>query len=87
MVKGLTMKELNKYLTNSFAKLSYYAAPSFVDETPNRILIYGGCNDNSNKTFIPEKITNDVLEMPKMCRWYGVNDVFISSIIVENISF
>lgn len=51
MVKGFRMKELNRCLTNSFAKLrsfpgaknkqfSYYAVPSLVGETPNRILIY-----------------------------------------------
>ena len=59
-MKGLRMKELNKYLTNSFAKfrssvqkidqLSYYAVAELVDGTPNRILIHGGYNGISNKT-------------------------------------
>ena len=56
------MKELNKYLTNSFAnfrssvqkieQLSYHAVPKLVDGTPNRILIHGGYNGISNKTLM-----------------------------------
>ena len=87
------MKELNKYLTNSFAKfrssvqkieqLSYYAVPKLVNGTPNRILIHGGYNGISNKTLTQKKIANKVLEMAKMCRGgYGVNDVFISPSII-----
>ena len=91
-MKGLRMKELNKYLTNSFAnfrssvqkieQLSYYAVPKLVDGTPNRILIHGGYNDISSKTLTQEKIANELLEMAKICRGYGVNDVFISSSII-----
>ena len=61
-MKGLRMKELNKYLTNSFAnfrssvqkieQLSYYAVPKLIDGTPNRILIHGGYNGISNKTLM-----------------------------------
>ena len=92
MVKGLKMKQLNKDLKNSFAKLrlfpgaktkqlSYYAFPLHVVETPNKILIYGGCNGISNKNYTPKKIENDVLEKAKTCRAYGTNDAFQSAII------
>ena len=72
-MKGVRMKELNKYLTNSFAnfrssvqkieQLSYYAVPKLIDGTPNRILIHGGYNGISNKTLTQEKIANELLEM------------------------
>ena len=84
------MKELNKYLT--FAKfrssvqkikqLSYYAVPKLVDGTSNGILIHGGYNGSSNNTLTQEKIVNELLEMAKICRGYGVDDVFISSSII-----
>ena len=86
------MKELNKYITNPFAKLrsfpgvkiklNYYVVPSLTDETQNRILIHGGCNGISNKTSTQEKIANEVLEMTKTCRGYGVNDVLMSSSVI-----
>ena len=72
MVEGLRMKELNKYLTNSFSKrrsfsgakirqlFSYYSVRSLVDETPNIILSHRGCNNIPNKTSTPEKIANDI---------------------------
>ena len=89
LVKGLIMKELNKYLTNSFGKLrsfpgvkikqlSYYAVPWFVDETQNRTLIHRECNAISDETSTQKKTVTEVLEMAKTCRGYGVNDVFIS---------
>lgn len=54
---------------------------------PNRILIHGGCNDIYNKTSTPENIAKDLLEIAKTCRGYGVNDVFISSIICRRNKF
>ena len=80
MVKDLRMKELNRCLTNSFAKLrscplaefkqlSYYSVPSLVDETPNKILIYKECNDFCNKT-------PNLLEIAKKCGGYEVNLLF-----------
>ena len=58
------MYKVNRYLINSLVKLKcfpganikqliYYTVPSLIDETPNGILIHGGCNDISNKTSTP----------------------------------
>ena len=60
MVKSMRMKEVNKQLRNSFVKLrsfpgttlqhlKYYVVPSFTEETPEKIMLHGGCNDVSNK--------------------------------------
>ena len=40
-------------------QLSCYAVLSLIDETPDRILIHGGCNDISSKNYSPENIEND----------------------------
>ena len=86
------MKEVNSQLRNSFAKLrsfpgatlqhlKYYIAPSQIDETHDRIILHGGCNDVNNKNSTPEKTANEIADMAILCRDYGVNDVFISAMI------
>ena len=92
MVKGIRMKEVITQLRNSFAKLrsfpgatlkhlKYSIVPSLIDETPNRIILHGGCNDVNNKNSTSEKITNKIADMAILCRDYGVNDIFISAMI------
>ena len=86
------MKEVHSQLRNSFAKLrsflgatlkhlKYYIVPGLIDETPDRIILYGGCNDVNNKNSTPEKTANEIADMAILCRDYGVNDVFISAMI------
>ena len=85
------MKEVNSQLRNSFAKLrsflgatlkhlKYYIVPGLIDETPDRIILHGGCNDVNNKISTPEK-SNEIADMAILCRAYGVNNVFISAMI------
>ena len=92
------MKEVNSQLRNSFAKLrsfpgatlqhlKYYIAPSQIDETHDRIILHGGCNDVNNKNSTPEKIANEIADMAILCRDYGVNDVFISAMICRRGKF
>ena len=84
------MKEINSQLCNSFAKLrsfpgatlkhlKYYIVPSLIDESPDRIILHGGCNDVNNKNSTLEKIANEIADMAILCRDYGVNDIFISA--------
>ena len=98
MVKGIRMKEVNSQLRNSFAKLrsflgatlkhlKYYIVPGLIDETPDRIILYGGCNDVNNKNSTPEKTANEIADMAILCRDYGVNDVFISVMICRRGKF
>ena len=92
MVKGLRMREFNQQLHNSFAKLrpfpgasikqlEYYAVPTLNDESPNRIIIHAGCNDVGDRNATPEEIAKKIEEFAMMCRSYGVNEIFISSLI------
>ena len=92
------MKEVNSQLRNSFAKLrpcpgatlkhlKYYIVPSLIDETPDRIILHGGCNDVNNKNSTPNKIGNEIADMTILCRDYGVNDIFISAMICRRGTF
>ena len=84
MVKGIRMKEIDSHIQNSFGKLrsfpaatlkplKYYAVvPSLIDEASDRIILYGGCNDVNNKNSTPEKVANEIGDMAKLCRGYGL---------------
>ena len=87
------MKEVNRKLQNSFAKLRsfpgatlkhlrYYIVPSLIDET-DRIILRGRCNVN-NKNSTPE---NEIADVAILCRDYNVNDVFISAMIYRRGKF
>ena len=92
MSKGIRMKELNSYVKNGYTKLrpfpgatvkqlEHFAFPSLVDETPNRVILHGGCNDVSNRNASLERIANDKKDLAEMCRGYGRNEIFVSSLI------
>ena len=92
------MKDVNSQLRNSFAKLRsfpgatlkhlrHYIVSSLIEETPDRIILHGGCNDVNNKNSAPEKIANEIADMAILCRDYGVNDVFISAMICRRGKF
>ena len=86
------MKEFNSYLKNGYWKLRPFpgatvkqlqhdAIPGVVDETPNRVIFHGGCNDVSNRDASPEEMVNDLKDLADMCRGYGVNEIFVLSLI------
>ena len=92
------MKEVNSQLRSSFAKLrsfpgatlkhlKYYIVPSLIDETNDRIILHGGCNDVNNKNSTPDKTANEIADMAILCRDYGVNDIFISAMICRRGKF
>ena len=98
MVKGIRMKEVNSQLQNSFAKLRsfpgatlkhlrYYIVTSLVDETPDRIILHGGCKDVDKKNSTPEKIANEIADTAILCRDYGVKDVFTAAMICRRGKF
>ena len=79
--KGIKMKEAISQLRNSFVKLrafpgatlkhlKYYIVPSLIDETPDRIILHGRCNDVNNKNSTPERTTNEIADMAILCREY-----------------
>ena len=97
-VKGIRIKEVNSQFRNWFAKLrsfpgatwkhlKYYILPSIIDEPPDRIILHRGFNDVNNKTPTPEKITNGIADMGILFRDYGLNDIFISTLICSRGKF
>ena len=58
-----------------------------IDEASDRIILYGGCNDVNNKNSTPEKVANEIGDMAKLCRGYGVNDIFVSAMICRRSKF
>ena len=98
MVKGIKVNKVNKQLRNSFAKrrsfpgatlkhLKYCVVPSLVGETPDRITMYGKCNDINNKNLTPEKIANKIGDIAILYPGYGLNDVLMSAMICRRSKF
>ena len=98
MVKSIRMREVNSQSQNLFGKLRlfpgatlkhlrYCIVPSLIDETPNRIILHGGCNDVNNKNSTPEKIANEIADVAILCRDYGDKDVFISAMFCRSDKF
>ena len=92
------MKEFNSYVKNGYSnlkpfpgatvkQLQHYAIPSSVDETLNRVLLHGGCNDLSKKNVSPEQISNDIKDLAEMCCGYGVNEILVSFLIFRKNSY
>ena len=86
------MEEINGQLHTSFEKLrsfpgaiskhvKCYIVPSLIEETPNRIILHGVCNDANSEISAPDRITNEIADMVILSRDYGVNDIFISAMI------
>ena len=67
--------------------LKYYIVPAIIDETLDRIILHGGCNDVNNKNSTPEKTANEIADMVILYRDYGVNDIFISAMICRRGKF
>ena len=67
--------------------MQHYAIPSLVDETPNRVILHGECNDVSNSNISLEKIASDIKDLSEMCRDYGENEIFVSYLICRKNSY
>ena len=58
-----------------------------MDETPNRVILHGGCNDVSNRNISLEEIASDIKDLAEMCREYGENEIFVSYLICRKNSY
>ena len=65
-------------------QLHHYIIPSLVGDKPDAVIIHVGTNDILyNVSF--EDITRNIMRIGSNCKSDGVNDVFISSILVKKI--
>ena len=63
-------------------QLSHYIIPSLVDDKPDTVIIHVGTNDVLNGANDTE-LANSIIKIGMICKQHGVNDVFISSILVK----
>ena len=63
-------------------QLSHYIIPSLVDNKPDKVIIHVGTNDVLNGANDTE-LANSIIKIGMICKQHGVNDVFISSILVK----
>ena len=81
------MKEVNSQLRYSSEKLrsfpgttlkylKYYIVSSLIDETTDRIILHGGCNDVNNKNSTPKKTANEITD-------YGRDNVVIIVLMIS----
>ena len=96
MIKGIRTKELNNHLNKFSAgirpfpgatvkQLEHYVLPTLTDDTPDVMIIHGRCNDidprGKLKEITPNEIATGFINIGKLCKEKGVNDVLISGII------
>ena len=79
IVNDIRIKDINKKLHDSFAKLrsfpgallkhlKYYVVPFLIDEFPDRNILHGGCNGVNKINSAPEKIANEIKDIFQMRR-------------------
>ena len=65
-------------------QLDHYIIPSLVDDHPDAVIIHVGTNDISyNANY--EDIARNIIKIGSSCKSHGVNNVFVSSILVKKI--
>ena len=67
--------------------LHHYIILSLLKEKPDTVVIHVGCNNITHRIFDDfnaEKLADEIIDIGKMCRQYGVKDVIFSSIFVKN---
>ena len=91
-IKG---KELSKWIENGIVyvrafpgstatDMISYTTPSITNDKPDKVILHVGCNDISKGERDARKIANDIFEVARFCRRGGVNNVYISGILVMN---
>ena len=62
-------------------QLDHYIIPSLIDDHPDAVIIHVGTNDISyNANY--EDIARNIIKIGSSCKSHGVNNVFVSSILV-----
>ena len=89
MVKGLTVKDMNRNAKNTSIRVRHfpgatvkqqrqYVIATLTDDTPNTIIIQGGCSNIPDKNANPKGIAIAIGSLGNLCRSHGVNQVLIS---------
>ena len=96
MIKGIRSKEFNSFLKGCQAEFKSYPGATIKElkhniqfpleiETPDTVLIHGGCNDISprknQEKLTEEEIANQIISIGLYCQDKGVNEIVISGLI------
>ena len=90
MCSRIKMKEFNSYIKNGYAyrktfpsatvnELAHYCIHTLLEDKPDKVIIHIGTNNVTKQN--PSDISQEITNMASICHSYGVNDVFISSIL------
>ena len=96
LIKRLKGKEMarfikinNKTFIRSFpgsttTYLNEYVKPTLREEQPDIVVINAGCNDVVRDTKSAKEIAKNIIGIGNTCRQEGINEIFISSLIIQN---
>ena len=95
ILKGITIPEFNRYITNATAtlkrfpgatskELTHYMVPTLQEESFNSALIHIGINDifKDQSDLQCESLTRNILEISHKCKEHGIEEIIISSLVV-----
>ena len=94
IVKGINMREFNKYVEHSTAikrsfpgartkQLMYYIEDIPNEENLHRIIINVGTNNLSDQNQTENEIMMEIIEIAKKCHQYGINEIFIAGLTIR----
>lgn len=102
IIKRINGKELTRHLNKgrAFIKsfpganakdLAHYVIPTLIDQSPDAVVIHVGTNNvkrsNQKPTQTNAEIAEEIIQTGRICRQYGVNEVFISSLLCRSSTF
>ena len=99
MIGRIRMPEFNRCITNNLKlnatarkkffpggiakEIGHYILPTLEEQCPDAILIHAGTNNLSKKDFNAKTVADQIIEIARSATERGVNDVFISSIVIR----
>ena len=78
------------FVAFAIKRTKYFLAPTLVEDKPDVIIIYAGCNDVTKQKMDiadPNKLADEIIDIAKLFASYGVKAVIVSSVLIKcNIS-
>ena len=66
------------------SKATYYMKPTLEEESPDTVLLNIGTNNLTKKRQTEKETVDEIIDMVKECRKFGVNKVFVSGLTVRH---
>ena len=77
---------LNGFSGANIKRLNHYITPILEEDRPDIVILHIGCNDITHRTIDNidiKDISNQLIDIGKKCKSYGVKEVIFSSILVK----